>query len=147
MLHEVKGDALGHEMDRRPLIIAHVVNDVGGWGRGFVVPLAKRWPQARSAYKRGWRKHRLGDVQYVEVEDTVTVANMFAQHGLGRGQRRLRYGALRAALQDVAKYARNKGARIQMPKVGCGLAGGRWDTVRGIVEEELDDLDVTVCII
>ena len=147
MLHEVKGDALRHKMDRRPLIMAHVVNDVGGWGKGFVVPLAKLWPQSRSAYRREWRKHKLGDVQFVEVEDTVTVANMFAQRGLGRGQRRLRYGALRDALRSVAKYAKSNGGRIQMPKIGCGLAGGDWTTVRAMIEEELGDLDVTICIV
>ena len=29
--------------DRR--IIAHVCNDVGGWGRGFVVALSRRGPR------------------------------------------------------------------------------------------------------
>ena len=38
-------------------IIAHVCNDVGGWGSGFVVPLGKTWPQTENRY-RSW--HRVG---------------------------------------------------------------------------------------
>jgi hypothetical protein len=29
-----------------------------------------------------------------------------------------------------------------MPKIGCGLAGGEWELVKGIVQEELVDHDV-----
>ena len=25
-------------------IIVHVCNDIGGWGRGFVLALTKKWP-------------------------------------------------------------------------------------------------------
>jgi hypothetical protein len=33
-----------------------------------------------------------------------------------------------------------------MPRIGCGLAGGKWEDIGPIVEEELDNqgIDVTV---
>jgi hypothetical protein len=31
-------------------IIAHVCNDVEGWGRGFVLVVSKRWPQSEREY-------------------------------------------------------------------------------------------------
>ena len=34
-------------------IIAHVCNDVGGWGKGFVVAVSKRWPDPEREY-RSW---------------------------------------------------------------------------------------------
>ncbi len=46
----VVGDATALQGEG-PKIIAHVCNDAGGWGKGFVLPLARRWPQTRTAYK------------------------------------------------------------------------------------------------
>lgn len=53
-------------------IIAHVCNDIGGWGKGFVRPLGKRYPKAEAEY-RAWFQRKtdppfaLGQVQFVEV--------------------------------------------------------------------------------
>ena len=139
------GDATDASAFPYGCIIAHVVNDVGAWGKGFVVPLAKRYPRARSEYRHAWRKYKLGGIQTVTMRgEPVVVANMFAQHGIGTGRRRLRYGALRRCLRRVAVVAREIDATILMPKIGCGLAGGDWDVVRGIIEEETTGVDVVV---
>ena len=37
-----------------------------------------------------------------------------------------------------------KGQHIGLPRIGCGLAGGDWDIVRGIIQTELKDCHVTV---
>ncbi|MEX3101111.1 MULTISPECIES: Appr-1-p processing protein [unclassified Streptomyces] len=36
-------------------VIAHVCNDSGGWGKGFVLSLSRRWPQPEAAY-RAWHR-------------------------------------------------------------------------------------------
>lgn len=151
MVVEILGNALTYRMEAKPFILVHCVNDIGAWGRGFVVPLAKRWPQARSAYKREWKHHCLGDVQFVAVEQGVEVANLFGQKGI-RGKSKghgspIRYGAIRKGLKKVAERAKATGARVQMPRMGCGLAGGEWDIMRKIVENELAGIDVTVCVV
>jgi hypothetical protein len=121
----------------RPVIIAHVVNDLGGWGSGFVVPLGRRYPAAERAYRTTLPK--LGETQIVNVEPDVWVANMCAQRGFPSRDRpcALDYGALAACLRglpvDIA---------IQMPRIGCGIAGGEWARVAEIVEAS--GLDVTV---
>jgi len=38
-------------------IIPHVVNDIGGWGRGFVVSLGKVFPVAEKAYRK-WAENK-----------------------------------------------------------------------------------------
>ena len=144
MIHLVKGDAtLAPE---RPGIIVHVVNDVGAWGRGFVLAVSHRWPHVRVAYRSNWRGMKLGDVQFVSAEEGLVVANLFGQRGIrgGRLGPPIRYGAVRKGLARVAVCARADGAHVSMPRIGCGLAGGNWEVVRGIVEEELDGLEVTV---
>lgn len=37
-----------------------------------------------------------------------------------------------------------KGKRVGLPKIGCGLAGGDWDIVQSIYENELTDVKLTV---
>jgi hypothetical protein len=50
----VIGDAT--EVDGRgPVVIAHVCNGSGGWGKGFVLAISCRWPEPEAAYRR-WMK-------------------------------------------------------------------------------------------
>jgi O-acetyl-ADP-ribose deacetylase (regulator of RNase III) len=39
-----------------------------------------------------------------------------------------------------------KGLHIGLPQIGCGLAGGDWEIVKGIIQRELKDCNVTVVI-
>ncbi len=144
MLTLEAGDATDPTGIAGSVIIAHVVNDVGAWGKGFVVALAKRHPQARSAYRREWKRHMLGQVQLVPIGDDLSVANMFAQHGIGRGQRRLRYPALRRCLENLASSAKILDATVLMPQIGCGLAGGDWEVVRALIKAEMRGVRVVV---
>src|SRR5690606_6943524 len=79
------GDATNPQA--RPVIIAHVCNDIGAWGAGFVVPLGRRWPAAKDQYEKWHRSgalFELGRIAVVSVGDNVWVANMIAQHGVRR---------------------------------------------------------------
>lgn len=150
MINYVVGDATAPVGDG-PKIITHVCNDVGGWGAGFVMALSARWPQPEKAY-RLWAVDgpeygfQLGSVQHIPVADDLWVANMIAQRGVRSTADGppIRYDALGSALSKVASFARGHGATVHMPRIGCGLAGGDWDEVAKIVEEELSDIDVTV---
>src|SRR6478735_7875934 len=93
-------------------IICHVCNDSGGWGKGFVLALSRRWAQPEEQY-RAWYSERsqndfgLGAVQFVQVEPTIWVANMIGQHGIKRGSSGppIRYEAVALCLQQVAGKA------------------------------------------
>jgi O-acetyl-ADP-ribose deacetylase (regulator of RNase III) len=127
-----------------PMIICHVCNDAGGWGKGFVMAISKRWPEPEAAY-RAWfaeRDHndfRLGSVQLVEVEPEKWVANMIAQVGTRpqNGKPPIRYDALAACLAILSAHAVRLGASVHMPRIGCGLAGGKWDEIEPLVQKQL----------
>ena len=148
----VVGDATAPEGDG-PKIIAHIVNDVGIWRRGFVLALSKLslWPE------RGydmWAKgnatipFELGFVQMVDIEPGLWVANMLAQHDRHTiaGIPPIRYVALEKCLEHVAASAISRKASVHMPRIGCGLAGGTWDMVGPIVTKTLSELDVPVTV-
>jgi O-acetyl-ADP-ribose deacetylase (regulator of RNase III) len=128
-------------------VIAHVVNSAGGWGCGFVVSLSKRWKSPELQYRELAKNDglQLGEVQFVECNDNTVVANMVAQDGYARnGEPPIRYKALKACLNKVRQYAHDNGASVHMPRIGCGLAGGKWSEIEPIIEEALDGIDVYV---
>jgi O-acetyl-ADP-ribose deacetylase (regulator of RNase III) len=136
-----------------PRIIAHVCNDDGGWGKGFVLPLAQRWPQLKSEYKSWYRDRQendfaLGAVQLVRVSEEVYVANMIGQHGYrpGGDVPPVRYPAIAAALAIVGDHARELQASVHMPRIGCGLAGGRWEEIEPLIVTHLLQRDVAVTV-
>lgn len=134
-------------------IIVHVCNDIGGWGRGFVVALSKRWPQPEQRY-RAWHRGEesqpfgLGEVQFVSVTDDICVANMIGQRDVrgSGGVPPVRYEAIREGLKRVAAEAARLKASVHMPRIGCGLAGGKWEEVGKIVQEELIGHGVSVSV-
>ena len=151
-MSEVKGDATQPHASGNK-IIAHVCNDLGGWGKGFVVAVSKRWPEPEAAY-RAWHKDRaqndfaLGAIQLVQVEPYIWVANMVAQRGMKTGSKGppIRYEAVRTCLRKLATEAKTLRAGVHMPRIGCGLAGGRWEEIEPIISDELiaQGVDVTV---
>ncbi len=130
MISYVKGDAT-RPQEAGPKVIAHVCNDKGGWGAGFVLAVSRRWTRPEECY-REWNSHRrpeemrlqnptkgkilvttgdfeLGHVQLVQVEHDVYVANMVAQKGMldraGDGPP-IRYAALERCLERLAVLAK-----------------------------------------
>lgn len=152
MIHYIKGDATAPQGDGSK-IIAHICNDKGGWGRGFVLALSRRWVGPEDSY-RAWFKLKeapdagrfeLGNVQLVEVEPKLWVANMIAQAGYGprnasphQGHELnalppIRYHALENCLAKVSLSADVWNASIHMPRIGTGLGGGSWGQVEPII--------------
>jgi O-acetyl-ADP-ribose deacetylase (regulator of RNase III) len=167
MINYVKGDATS-PAGSGLRIIAHVCNDVGGWGAGFVLAISRKWQEPEAAY-RSMRSddltkalheqlktpdvyveprstiYKLGTVQFVSVEDEILVANMIAQRGLGkRNMPAVDYSALKLTLQEVFYQAKKLRASVHMPKIGCGLGGGDWNVVEKIIEETMEDVKTTV---
>lgn len=147
-LRIVRGDATCPQA-KGPKIIAHGCNDLGGWGKGFVVAVSRRWPEPERAYRR-WHRDRahndfgLGAVQVVPVAADVWVANMVTQHGMRTGSHGppIRYEAVGHALAIVAEHAARLSASVHLPRIGCGLAGGRWERIEPIIIEALCARDI-----
>ena len=137
----LKGDATKPDATG-PRMIVHICNDIGGWGKGFVLALSKRWKAPEIEYRR-WYVDRtendfgLGSVQFVLVEPNFWVANMIGQHGIERGQTGeapIRYDAVQSCLKKVAQFANEHNCSVHMPRIGCGLAGGRWEEIEKLIE-------------
>ena len=144
MLEYINGDATYPELQikwRKNIIIAHICNDIGRWGSGFVLAVSKRWKKPEKEYY-SICEYNLGDVQYVNVEENITVANMIAQRSVRDYTTKnypppIRYEMLRQCLVDVNNKAMYSEAEIHMPKIGAGLAGGDWNIIETIINETI----------
>lgn len=154
-INYITGNALEPKVDGDKAIV-HVCNNAGGWGAGFVVAISKKWKDPEEAYRDWYRRgditsydtFRLGMVQPVPVESDIVIFNMIAQHNtisIEPGSVPIRYDALRECLIKVVKYMKKKeNPSTHMPRIGCGLAGGRWSEIEKIVEKELKDIPTYV---
>ncbi|MDQ1007114.1 O-acetyl-ADP-ribose deacetylase (regulator of RNase III) [Streptomyces sp. V4I23] len=148
----VRGDATAPQ-GKGVKVIAHVCNDIGGWGKGFVLALSRRWSEPEAAYRR-WHRQRagndfaLGAAQFVQVGPYLWVANMVGQRGVRTGSKGVpvRYEAIDTALAAVAGKALELSASVHMPRIGCGLAGGTWSRIEPLIAARLTarGIDVTV---
>ena len=138
----LKGDAT-QPVGEGNKIIAHICNDVGGWGKGFVLAISKKWKEPAKRYK-DWHKSQedfaLGKVQFVQVEDNVWIANIIGQRDIRPNKDKvppIRYSAVKIGMLEIAKFAKEINASVHMPRIGCGLAGGKWESIEPILNNKL----------
>ena len=109
-----------------------------------MLAVSRRWPEPEKEY-RAWHRARaandfgLGAVRFVQVERYIWVANMIGQRGTRTGSKGVpvRYEAIDTALGLLADRAAQLGASVHMPRIGCGLAGGKWSRIEPLVTERL----------
>lgn len=141
------------------IIIPHVCNNIGGWGRGFVLAVEKHFPHAKELYLSK-TEYVLGTGQICESIPTANriywVYNMIAQNGVcGENNKRpLHYGYLANCMSHLVTeihYARNKLAHyptskpiIVCPRFGSDLAGGNFDVIREMIDVIWSDFDTYI---
>lgn len=134
-----------------PKLLVHVCNDAGKWGKGFVLAVSRRWPEPEARYREAFASAAppgLGDVQVVPVEKDLSVVNLVGQHGVRRagGRPPIRYDALARGLEAVGRLAAQLGASVHLPRIGCGLAGGRWEEVEPLLVRHLGSRGLAVTV-
>lgn len=146
-----KGDATSPSVEGNK-IIAHVCNDVGGWGKGFVMAISNKWKEPEQQYRQ-WYKSKdsfsLGQAQFVKVNDNTWVANIIGQRDVRKdkeGHPPVRYEAVASGLKKVGEFAKEINASVHMPRIGCGLAGGTWDRIEPLIKSNLSDEEIEVTV-
>jgi len=138
-----KGDIL----DSEEKVIAHGVNCSGGFGSGMAKAVAERYPSVRESYlykfnTRGWE---LGEVQLLGVGDGSGrfIANCATQQRYGRPEDGpfVSYPAIRQVIRNLVQ---SNPTGFAMPKIGAGLAGGNWEIIEAIIQQESGSVEVRV---
>lgn len=144
MLKIVRGDLF----DAKEKYLIHQVNCQGLMGAGVALQVARRFPHVKQAYVNGCKmrnaKDLLGCIQIVACDPNDTkkqgqcIINLFGQDKIGRGKM-TDYDALRKAFFKINQLKQD----VAIPYLlGCDLAGGDWNIVSRIIEEECKDINV-----
>ena len=125
-------------------IICHQINP---WkmGAGLALMIRKKWPIHYFDFQ-DWKKHRqedpLGRVLYTWVDKDLIIAGLCAQPRYGRGVTvYTNYRALELCLEQVYGFTQESGMEpVYIPwKIGCGLGGGQWSIVEGLIDKFIPD--------
>lgn len=116
-------------------IICHQVNCRHVMGAGLAAQIKKRYPRHYADYMA--RYAHLGSACITEISPgKLYVAGIYGQDGYGRTGVHTQYPALKKGLERVVEYAAQWDLPVYLPfGIGCGLAGGDWHIVSGIIQE------------
>jgi hypothetical protein len=150
MLKFVNGDIV----DGLYPVFCHQVNCKGVMGAGLARHLRYKYPEVYDNYVIRCRQgNLLGTIQPVICHDGRVCVNMFAQIGYGRDMRYTNYMAFEMCLDSLAEYV-NSLRLIDYEKavafpygIGCGLGGGDWNTILGLIRQFADKIDIDVVIV
>lgn len=164
----VKGDATEPQLtaDNEIAVIPHVCNNAGGFSKGFVLALSKKFGnEPKYAYRRqiekfADQKERLGNTSFVTVNrGKIIIANMIAQNGYisTNNPRPLRYNALVKCMEEVVKYINKQKEYdeicgkefkycIHTCKFGSELAGGNFNFIICLIQDIWIETGINVTI-
>lgn len=152
MIRYRKGDLIKLAKQGEFDIIAHGCNCFCTMNSGIARQIKQVFPGSFKADLRTNRADRskLGQTtSYYDTLDDVVIINMYTQYNYGRDPdtQYVDYTAVRSCMKHLKAYADsciNNTPRIGLPKIGAGLANGDWKVISKIIEEELEDYQVTV---
>tara|TARA_Y100001937_G_C6925528_1_gene243701 strand:+ start:153 stop:596 length:444 start_codon:yes stop_codon:yes gene_type:complete len=141
----IEGNLIELAKDGKFDVIIHGCNCFNVMGAGIAKQIKTSFPEAYQAdleTKKGDDK-KLGTYTSANVNN-LTIVNAYTQYNYGLGQRNVDYNAVRKIFRQIKHNFRDK--RIAYPKIGAGLGGGNWKTIKSIIEEELENTNHTLVI-
>lgn len=140
-----KGDAT-NPVESGKIGIFHIVNSLGGWGSGFVIPLGQKYPQSKKDYLNWYNTGQkqqipfmLGEVFTTTVSNDLYIFNILAQKAFGfKNIPPIRYEALRECLIKINDFAKNNLDYIIGPRIGAKRSGGDWKIISKMIEKYVE---------
>ncbi len=143
----VRGNLITLALDGIFDVIIHGCNCQCTMTAGVAKAIRQTFPEAYEAdcATEAGDRGKLGSFSAATVErngHTITIVNGYIQFAGGGGGRLADYDAIRAVMAEVK--AAFSGRRIGYPRIGAGIAGGDWDVISAIIDEELAGEDHTL---
>lgn len=153
-MKQVTGDLIDKAMKGEFTHIMHGCNCFNTMGGGIARTIRDWFPEAAAADNETTRgdKSKLGLFTSADVALNLkgklvqfTVINAYTQYNMSRGEDVFEYEAFEHALRLFnRKYP---GAKLGMPEIGMGLAGGDKARIYGIIERVSEELNMDITIV
>lgn len=137
-----RGDILKSE----ETFIIHGCNCFNTMGAGIAAQIKQMYPEAYAmdCLTSKGDKAKLGQYtvatgQYNPHGHLTTIVNLYTQFAYGRGLQ-LDYEVLYSGMRLICTEHPSQ-LRMAMPKIGCGLAGGKWEVVESILAAVAEEFE------
>ncbi len=143
----IKGDLIQLALEGKFDVIIHGCNCYCEMGAGIAKSIKEHFPEAydEDCRTRKGSHDKLGNISYVTVtrnNHSIMIVNGYTQFHYSGPRGKADYDAIWSVIRKVKETF--SGQRIGYPKIGAGLAGGDWEIISKIIEEELDGEDHTL---
>lgn len=172
-LREVKGDVRNPQIsaENEIAIIPHCCNNLGVMGAVVALALKNKWHEVGDIYQTmkdespNGLQNRLGEICYtpsLKADDgqSVIVVNMIGQDGIANAAnaKPVKYWALQKCMEEIRMVISETIVSGQMllgkevkpvihtPKFGAALAGGNWDFILELIQEQWLDRGIDVVV-
>ena len=144
----IKGNLVTDYLEGRVFAMAHQANCFHTMGAGIAKEIKRRIPELYEVdlLTSYGDKSKLGKITAYK-----RAFNLYGQFHYGRDKQHTDYESLRKAVITMVEHLlvhyEQLPLTVGVPKLGCGLAGGRWDVVEQIlleVEEEFTGIEFLV---
>jgi O-acetyl-ADP-ribose deacetylase (regulator of RNase III) len=155
----IKGDLVELALDGHFDFIVHGCNCFHTMGAGIARQIAEAFPGETGPAEVDKRTpygvvSKLGQVCFAmgpnRVGGTVGIFNAYTQFNIAqyRGECVVDYDAVRHAFREIGAalslpLVAKEPCRLGFPAIGAGLAGGDWNVISTIIQEELDAHGIT----
>jgi len=159
VVKEIQGDLIHLALEGNFDVITHGCNCFCQMGAGIAVPMKNAFgcdvfPMEDQKYKGDINK--LGTIDYITrsiyvnnspFPKRLTIINSYTQYYYGKNHKDgketpVDYDAMTMCMRKINHIC--KGKSIGLPLIGAGLAGGDWNIIKKIIDQELKDMDVTI---
>ena len=110
-------------------LIIHGVNCKGVMGAGVAKSIRNKFPIVYDTYMtQPMVADSLGTIQYVQITDSLVIANCFTQVSYGNdGVKYADLDTIKRIIPEIFKYACTNNLSVKTVKIGCGLGGLSWE--------------------
>jgi O-acetyl-ADP-ribose deacetylase (regulator of RNase III) len=153
-MKQVTGDLIKMAMAGNFDVITHGCNAWNTMGKGIAKQIKEIFPPAYEADQKTTKGdiNKLGTITYAKCDigpRQIIVVNAYTQFnywspGEPRTAVYVDYAAIRLCFKKIKHYWGSY--RIGIPMIGAGLAGGDWNIISKIIDEEMQGEDVTLVI-
>lgn len=153
IIKEIEGNLIKLMQSGEVRIMGHGCNCFHMMGAGIALDVATHFPGATMVDKNhhDFGYDATGDFSVYEVPTGQLIYNMYTQYNGGRVKKQHDlYGAISTAVcvvaKDLGERFPDEGKRqpLHLPYIGAGIAGGDWNVIQKIIDEESHDSPVVI---